>query len=111
MDDQRGIGGAPSPQSPGSTLVSVTEVPARSARRATARRASDRRASARQHRDDAEGHIIEGRSPVEPDLYLSDDAFDAPPNELGRPVHESDQLTRAIDVLGDGGIGGADATR
>jgi hypothetical protein len=111
MDDQRGIGGAPSPQSPGSTLVSVTEVPARSARRATARRASHRRATARQHRDDAEGHIIEGRSPVEPDLYLSDDAVDAPPNELGRLVHESDQLTRAIDVLADGGIGGADAIR
>jgi hypothetical protein len=111
MDDQRGIGGAPSPQSPGSAVVSVTDVPARSARRATARRASDRRATARQHRDDAEGHIIEGRSPVEPDLYLSDDAVDAPPNEPGQLVDESDQLTRAIDVLGDGDIGGADATR
>jgi hypothetical protein len=110
MDDQRGIGGAPSPQPPGSTL-SVTEVPARSARRATARRASDRRATARQHRNDAEGHIIEGRSPVEPDLYLTDDAVDDPPNELGRLVHESDQPTRTIDVLGDGDIGGADATR
>ena len=109
MDAQRRIGGAPSPQSPGSTLVTVTEVPARSARRATARRASDRRATARQHRDDAEGHIIEGRSPVEPDLYLSDDAVDAPPDEPGRTVHESDQHTRGVDVLGDG-VGRAQAT-
>ena len=108
MDTQRGIGGAPIR---GSTLVTVTEVPARSARRATARRASSRRATARQHRDDAEGHIIEGRSPVEPDVYLSDDAADAPPNEPGRLVHESDQLTRAIDVLGDGDIGRAQAAR
>ena len=110
MDSQRWIGAAPSPQSPGSTLVTVTEVPARSARRATARRASSRRATARQHRDDAEGHIIEGRSPVEPDLYLSDDAVAAAPNEPGRLVRASDQLTPAIDVLGDGDIGKAQAT-
>ena len=110
MDTQRRIDGAPSPQSR-STLLTVTEVPQRSARRATARRASNRRATARQHRDDAEGHIIEGRSPVDPDLYLSDDAIDAPPNGLGRLVHESDQFTRAIDVLSDGDIGRAQATR
>jgi hypothetical protein len=46
MDTQRRIDGAPIPQSPGSTLVTVPEVPQRSARRATARRASDRRATA-----------------------------------------------------------------
>ena len=111
MDTQRRIGGAPIPQSPGSTLVTVPEVPQRSARRATARRASDRRATARQHRDDAEGHIIEGRSPVEPDLYPNDDAVDAPLKELRRLVHESDQLTRAIDALSDGDIDRAEATR
>jgi hypothetical protein len=108
MDTQRRIDGAPVPRSP---LVTVPEVPQRSARRATARRASDRRATARQHRDDAEGHIIEGRSPVEPDLYLNDDAVDAPLKELRRLVDESDQLTRAIDALSDGDIGRAEATR
>jgi hypothetical protein len=111
MDTQRGIDGTPIPQFPGSTLATVPEVPQRSARRATARRASDRRATARQHRDDAEGHIIEGRSPVEPDLYLNDEAVDAPPNELRRLVHESDRLMRAIDVVGDGDLSRAEATR
>jgi hypothetical protein len=108
MDTQRRIDGAPIPQSPGSPLVTV---PQRSARRATARRASDRRATARQHRDDAEGHMIEGRSPVEPDLYPNDDAVDAPLKELRRLVHESDQITRAIDALSDGDIDRAEATR
>jgi hypothetical protein len=50
----------------------LSGVPRRSARRETARRASNRRATARQHKDDAEGHIIEGRLPAEPDLDLND---------------------------------------
>jgi hypothetical protein len=59
MQSQRTIDGAPSPQSPDSTLVTWPVVPQRSARRATARRASNRRATARQRKDDVEGRIIE----------------------------------------------------
>jgi hypothetical protein len=59
MQAQRTVDGAPTPQSPDSTLVSVPVVPARSARRATARRASKRRATARQREDDIEGRIVE----------------------------------------------------
>jgi hypothetical protein len=59
MQAQRTVDGAPTPQSPDSTLVAVPAVPARSARRATARRASKRRATARQHKDDIEGRIVE----------------------------------------------------
>jgi hypothetical protein len=59
MQAQRTADGAPTPQSPDSTLVTVPVVPARSARRATARRASKRRATARQRKDDIEGRIVE----------------------------------------------------
>jgi hypothetical protein len=59
MQAQRTVDGAPTPQSPDSTLVTVPVVPARSARRATARRASKRRATARQRQDDIEGRIVE----------------------------------------------------
>jgi hypothetical protein len=59
MQAQRTVDGAPTPQSPDSTLVSVPVVPARSARRATARRASKRRAAARRRKDDIEGRIVE----------------------------------------------------
>ena len=62
MQAQRTVDGAPTPQSPDSTLVTVPAVPAvpaRSARRATARRASKRRATARQRQDDIEGRIVE----------------------------------------------------
>ena len=59
MQAQRTVDGAPTPQSPDSTLVSVPMVPARSARRATARRASKRRATARQRKDDIEVRIVE----------------------------------------------------
>jgi hypothetical protein len=59
MQAQRTVDGAPTPQSPDSTLVPVPMVPARSARRATARRASKRRATARRHKDDIEGRIVE----------------------------------------------------
>jgi hypothetical protein len=59
MQAQRTVDGAPTPQSPDSTLVAVPAVPARSARRATARRASKRRATARQRKDDIEGRIVE----------------------------------------------------
>jgi hypothetical protein len=57
MTTQRTVDGAPTPQSPGSTLVAVP-VPQRSARRATARRASTRRATARERKDDVEGRIV-----------------------------------------------------
>jgi hypothetical protein len=57
MKAQRTVDGAPTPQSPDSTLV---EVP-RSARRATARRASSRRATARERKDDVEQRIVEYR--------------------------------------------------
>jgi len=59
MQTQRTIDGAPTPQSPDSTLVRRPVVPQRSMRRATARRASSRRATARQYKDDVEGRIIE----------------------------------------------------
>jgi hypothetical protein len=59
MQAQRTVDGAPTPQSPDSTLVTLPVVPARSARRATARRASNRRATARQRKDDVEGRIVE----------------------------------------------------
>jgi hypothetical protein len=59
MPTQRTVHGAPRPHSPDSTLASLTDVPQRSARRATARRASDRRATARQRKDDLEGRIVE----------------------------------------------------
>jgi hypothetical protein len=58
MHPQRTVDGATS-QPPESTLVAPSPVPQRSARRATARRARGRRASARQHRDAAEGRIVE----------------------------------------------------
>jgi hypothetical protein len=59
MTTQRTIDGAPTPQSPDSTLGTPPAVPPRSARRATARRASSRRAIARERKDDVEGRIIE----------------------------------------------------
>ena len=59
MQTQRTVDGAPTPQSPDSTLARLPVVPQRSARRATARRASDRRATARQRKDDIEGRIVE----------------------------------------------------
>ena len=59
MQAQRTVDGAPTPQSPDPTLVTLAVVPARSARRATARRASKRRATARQRKDDIEGRIVE----------------------------------------------------
>jgi hypothetical protein len=59
MKAQRTIDGAPTPQSPDSTLGTLPTVPPRSARRATARRASSRRAIARERKDDVEGRIIE----------------------------------------------------
>ena len=59
MQTQRTVDGAPTPQSPESTLVTLPAVPQRSTRRATARRASSRRATARQHKDDVEGRIVE----------------------------------------------------
>jgi hypothetical protein len=102
----------PIPQSPPSALVTV---PQRSARRATASRASDRRATARQHRDDAEGHIIEGRSSVEPDLYVNEDAVDAPPTEPWPVDHrvKSEAQVSGQDIsstitaeLGDGPLRG-----
>ena len=59
MRSQCTIDGAPSPQSPDSTLVTWPVVPQRSARRATARRASSRRATARLHKDDIEERVSE----------------------------------------------------
>jgi hypothetical protein len=59
MQPQRTVDGAPTSQSPDSTLVTASAVPARSARRATARRASNRRATARQRTDDVEARIVE----------------------------------------------------
>jgi hypothetical protein len=59
MTTQRTVHGAPTPQSPDSTLVTVPAVPRRSVRRATARRASSRRATARERKDDVEGRIVE----------------------------------------------------
>ena len=59
MQTQRTVDGAPTPQSPDSTLARLPVVPQRSARRATARRASSRRATARQRKDDVEGRILE----------------------------------------------------
>ena len=59
MTTQRTIDGAPTPQSPDSTLDTLPVVPRRSARRATARRASSRRATARERKDDVEGRIIQ----------------------------------------------------
>ena len=59
MQAQRTVDGAPTPQSPDSTLVTVPVVPRRSVRRATARRASSRRATARERKDDVEGRIVE----------------------------------------------------
>jgi hypothetical protein len=59
MTTQRTVDGAPTPQSPDSTFVTVPAVPRRSVRRATARRASSRRATARERKDDVEGRIIE----------------------------------------------------
>jgi hypothetical protein len=59
MQPQRTVHGAPTPQSPDSTFVMASAVPARSARRATARRASNRRAAARERKDDVEGRIVE----------------------------------------------------
>ena len=61
MTTQRTVDGAPTPQSPDSTLGTLPAVPPRSARRATARRASSRRATARERKDDVEGRIIEYR--------------------------------------------------
>jgi hypothetical protein len=59
MNTQRTVDGAPTPQSPDSTLLTASMVPPRSARRATARRASSRRATARERKDDVQGRIIE----------------------------------------------------
>jgi hypothetical protein len=59
MKAQRTVDGAPTPQSPDSTIGTLPMVPPRSARRATARRASSRRAAARVRKDDVEGRIIE----------------------------------------------------
>jgi DNA-binding CsgD family transcriptional regulator len=59
MTTQRTVDGAPTPQSPDSTLDTLPVVPRRSVRRATARRASSRRATAREREDDVEGRIIE----------------------------------------------------
>jgi hypothetical protein len=59
MQMQRTVDGAPTPQSPDSTLAGLPVVPRRSARRATARRASNRRAAARQRKDDVEGRVVE----------------------------------------------------
>ena len=59
MTTQRTVDGAPTPQSPDSTLDTLPVVPRRSARRATARRASSRRATARERKDDVEGRISE----------------------------------------------------
>ena len=59
MTTQRTVDGAPTPQSPDSTLDTLPVVPPRSARRATARRASSRRATARERKDDVEGRIVE----------------------------------------------------
>jgi hypothetical protein len=59
MQTQRTVDGAPTPQSPESTLVTLPAVPRRSGRRATARRASTRRATARQHKRGVEGRIVE----------------------------------------------------
>jgi hypothetical protein len=51
--------GAPAPQSPDSTLITLRVVAQRSARRATARRASGRRATARRRKANVEGRIVE----------------------------------------------------
>ena len=59
MTTQRTVDGAPTPQSPDSTLDTLPVVPRRSARRATARRASTRRATARRRMENVEEHIIE----------------------------------------------------
>jgi hypothetical protein len=59
MTTQRTVDGAPTPQSPDSTLDTLPVVPRRSVRRATARRASSRRATARERKDDVEGRIVE----------------------------------------------------
>ena len=59
MTTQRTVDGAPTPQSPDSTLVTLPAVARRSVRRATARRASSRRATARERKDDVEGRISE----------------------------------------------------
>ncbi len=58
MQSHRTVDGAPTPRSPGSTLVAAPGVPQRSARRATARRASTRRATARERKDDVEARIL-----------------------------------------------------
>ena len=59
MQTQRTVDGAPTPQSPDSTLARLPVVPQRSARRATARRASSRRATARRRKDNVDGRIVE----------------------------------------------------
>ena len=59
MTTQRTVDGAPTPQSPDSTLDTLPVVPRRSARRATARRASIRRATARERKAHVEGRISE----------------------------------------------------
>jgi hypothetical protein len=59
MQTQRTVDGAPTLQSPESTLITAPVVPQRSTRRATARRASNRRATARLRKDDVEGRIFE----------------------------------------------------
>jgi predicted HTH transcriptional regulator len=58
MQPQHTDDGAPTPQSPHSPLGAASEVPQRSARRATARRASTRRATARERNDDVEARIL-----------------------------------------------------
>jgi hypothetical protein len=55
MQTKRTIDGAPTPQAPDSTLITLPAA----ARRATALRASDRRATAREPKDDVEGRIFE----------------------------------------------------
>jgi predicted HTH transcriptional regulator len=59
MQAQHTVDGAPTPESPDSTLSAASEVPQRSARRATARRASTRRATARERKEDVEARILD----------------------------------------------------
>jgi hypothetical protein len=59
MQARRTVEEAHTPPSPDPMLVTVPEVPQRSARRATARRASNRRAAARRHKDDVEERVFE----------------------------------------------------
>jgi len=59
MQTKRTADGAPAPQAPDSTLITLPAVAQRSARRAAARRASDSGTTTRRRKGDVEGRIVE----------------------------------------------------